>query len=327
MPKRIVVCSDGTWNSKDQRNPTNVVKLHRATETAAPGEQVACYDEGVGTQGSRWQRLTGGALGKGLTQNIQDAYRLVAERYEPGDAVFLFGFSRGAYTARSAAGMIHNCGILRPEHLDKLDAAMELYRSEVKPSDQRSVDFRAAYSHPDRGIKFIGVWDTVGSLGIPGTVANWLGRRHSEFHDVQLNGSVENAVHALAIDERRRSFRPTIWEPSENFRGELTQRWFTGVHSDIGGGYGADALSDIALAWIVERAEACGLVVDRGALALNAAHDGTLHDSRGGVPWKWLPGRSRNVEPRPPDVHPMVDERIADLACDYQPRNLPAARP
>lgn len=327
MPKRIVVCSDGTWNSKDQRNPTNVVKLHRATETVALGDQVAFYDRGVGTQGSRWERLTGGALGKGLTQNIEDAYRLVAEHYDPGDEVFLFGFSRGAYTARSAAGMIHNCGILRSEHLDMLDAAVDLYRSDVRPSDQSSIDFREAYSHPDRAIKFVGVWDTVGSLGIPGTVANWLGRRHSEFHDVQLNGSVENAVHALAIDERRRSFRPTIWERSANFTGDLRQRWFAGVHSDIGGGYGADALSDIALEWMVERAEQCGLVVDRSALALNPAYDGTLHDSRSGRPWKWFPGRSRKVEPRPPDVHPAVDERITDGACDYEPKNLPAARP
>lgn len=324
--KRIVICADGTWASPEKGLPTNVLRLSRAIAPLdmKKREQVVFYDWGVGTDR---KKLSGGATGAGIDKNIQDCYRFIVHNYDPGDEIFLFGFSRGAYTARSAAGMIHNCGILRSEHLDMLDAAVDLYRSDVRPSDQSSIDFREAYSHPDRAIKFVGVWDTVGSLGIPGTVANWLGRRHSEFHDVQLNGSVENAVHALAIDERRRSFRPTIWERSANFTGDLRQRWFAGVHSDIGGGYGADALSDIALEWMVERAEQCGLVVDRSALALNPAYDGTLHDSRSGRPWKWFPGRSRKVEPRPPDVHPAVDERITDGACDYEPKNLPAARP
>ena len=332
MSKRIVVCSDGTWNTADQRNPTNVRKLYLATKDVASGAQVAFYDEGVGVEGRRWDRIAGGAFGRGLNQNIVDAYTAIVERYEsgeedePGDEIFLFGFSRGAYTARSAAGLIHNAGILKREHAGRIDEAMALYRSEAKPSSEEAIAFRESYAHPSRAIKFVGAWDTVGALGVPGTAFSYFRRRRYRFHDVALSSSIRNAAHALAIDERRRSFRPAVMGESDNFDGELHQSWFAGVHSDVGGGYGRDALSDLTLEWIVGHAEACGLVVDRGKLDLNPSYDGKLHDSRGSFPWRYLPGRSREIEPRPPRVDESVDERIADQGLGYDPKNLGKAR-
>lgn len=328
MGKRIVVCSDGTWNSADQRHPTNVLKLYLATKDVAPGEQVVFYDEGVGVRGSRWERLTGGAFGAGLTKNIEDGYRFLIQRYEPGDEIFLFGFSRGAYTVRSLAGLLHCSGLLRPDYEGQFDRAMELYRSkQVKPKDEKARRFREMFGYgAEPSIKFVGVWDTVGALGIPGTALSWLRRRRHHFHDVELSGSIENAAHALAIDERRKSFEPAVMEKSKNFDGELHQSWFAGVHSDVGGGYGDDGLSDVTLEWMVERARDCGLAVDGALLELNADARGELHDSREGFPWSYLPGRSRNIQPRPPQVDESVDERIADPALGYDPENLEQAR-
>src|SRR5262249_26159885 len=128
MSKKIVICCDGTWNTRDQKSPTNVVRIHDAVlPTDADGRaQVAFYHQGVGTNG--WDRLIGGAFGFGLSRCVRDAYRFVVEHFEPGDELYFFGFSRGAYTARSAVGFIHNCGILRPEYAGKVDEAYAVYR-------------------------------------------------------------------------------------------------------------------------------------------------------------------------------------------------------
>ncbi|MEE8338259.1 MAG: DUF2235 domain-containing protein [Dehalococcoidia bacterium] len=328
MSKRIVVCSDGTWQGADSEHQTNVLKLYLATKDAAPNEQVVFYDEGVGVRGSRWDRWSGGAFGNGLTKNIEDGYRFLIRRYEPGDEIFLFGFSRGAYTVRSLAGLLHCSGLLRRDYDGQLGRAMELYRSkQVKPKDEQARRFRETFGYgAGPSIKFIGVWDTVGALGVPGTALSWFRRRRHRFHDVELSSSIENAAHALAIDERRRSFKPAVMKRSSDFTGELHQSWFAGVHSDVGGGYARDGLSDVTLEWVVGHARDRGLAVDEGPLTLDADGNGKLHDSRKGFPWKWLPGRSREVSQPPPLVHETVDRRIADANLDYDPKNLRKAR-
>lgn len=216
MAKRLVFYSDGTWNSPDKPNQTNVRKLYEVTAPYSDyGEQkLKCYDPGVGTEGNRLQRWLGGFSGTGLDKNILDGYQFLAENHEVDDEIFLIGFSRGAYTSRSLVGLVHNCGILKPEHASKIDYAMSLYRSRKKddhPYSERAQRFRDSYSNV-ADIKFLGIWDTVGSLGIPlqrlGILVNWLYR----FHDVELSGSVKFAYHALAIDEKRGSFKPSIWE-------------------------------------------------------------------------------------------------------------------
>ncbi len=288
MPgKRIVIACDGTWNRPDQLHggevtPSNVTKLALAIADDDGGtEQRVFYERGVGTGGAV-DRIGGGAVGIGLSDNILAPYRFLAQHYVPGDDLYLFGFSRGAFTARSLAGLIGNCGILRPEHLGAVGDAFALYRSRAKstrPNSNEARLFRRTYAYREQPresrhrfvedrtpIRFLGVWDTVGALGIPipapvpKPVRKYLSRRWS-FHDVQLGSHVWHAAHAMAVDERRRPFEPTPFERQADAPSAQTieQVWFAGVHSDVGGGYPDPRLADIALLWMVEQAMAHGL--------------------------------------------------------------------
>ncbi|MDN4474675.1 DUF2235 domain-containing protein [Demequina sp. SYSU T00192] len=269
--KRIVVCCDGTWNKPDQARPTNVVKIALAVAPRGPDgvEQRTHYLPGVGTR--RGEIIRGGAFGWGLSRAVREAYTAVADDYEPGDEIFLLGYSRGAYTARSAAGFLRNAGILRPEHRDRLDEAYALYRSRSKstaPGARKAELFRRSYAYPDLAIRFVGVFDTVGSLGIPGSsipIVRWFNKRWS-FHDTQLSRSVTAAYQALAIDEQRTTFQPTLWDLPEPAPGQvLEQAWFAGCHSNVGGGAPDTGLSDLALGWIARMAAGQGLAFANGA--------------------------------------------------------------
>ena len=273
--KRIAIFCDGTWNRPDQVHggracPTNVVKLHRGVaERGADGvEQLAFYEPGVGT--GRFDRLRGGMFGVGLSANVKRCHAFLTDHYDIGDELYLFGFSRGAFTARSLAGLIGNSGIVRPEHRARLGEAYEIYRDRSdpskKPSGQTAQEFRAARCFADvTPVRFIGVWDTVGSLGIP-TRIGALTKRWS-FHDVRLGMHVATACHALAIDERRGPFLPTLWEKQAGAPADqqLLQAWFAGVHSDVGGGYPDHALGDLPLQWMAKRAREAGLDVTEDA--------------------------------------------------------------
>ncbi len=289
MAKRLVMCCDGTWNTPDEARggataPTNVTKLALAVAPldSAGGEQRVFYHRGVGTGASRWDHVVGGTFGLGLSRNVRDAYRVISENFEPGDEVFLFGFSRGAFTARSTAGFIRNSGILRPEHADRLDEAYALYRS--RSAHPRGIEarlFRRSYSFETR-IRCIGVWDTVGALGIPVTGLPLAGivNRRSAFHDTTLSTTVDAAFQALAIDERRGPFAPAIWtQQPEAVNQQLEQVWFAGVHCDVGGGYLDPSLPEITLLWMVERARASGLEFEAGAfgrMTAESAPDGRM---------------------------------------------------
>lgn len=241
MAKRLVVCCDGTWTFADQPGKTNVTKVALSIRRRSRDgtEQRVYYRDGVGTR--RWERLRGGAFGMGLSRNVLDAYRFLVHNYEPGDALYLFGFSRGAFTARSLAGLVRNSGILRPENADRIKEAWTLYRSRTKkPTGAASTLFRRAHAHEPE-IHF--VWDTVGALGIPVPGPRWLSplinlvNRRWAFHDTDLSSRVKEAFHALAIDEQRSAFRPTPWlqQPGAADSGqEMKQVWFTGVHSESG---------------------------------------------------------------------------------------------
>lgn len=307
MAKRLVVCCDGTWNFADQQSKTNVTKVALSVRPgpAAGKDQRIYYHSGVGTH--RWERLRGGAFGVGLSRNVIDAYRFLIETYEPDDELFLFGFSRGAFTARSLAGLVRNSGILRRDHAGRVKEAWALYRDRIeKPSGTASTLFRRSYAH-ETETHFIGVWDTVGALGIPvpgpkrlGPVVNRFNRRWA-FHDTELSSWVKAAFHALAIDEQRSAFRPTLWhqQPGSAEQGqELKQVWFAGTHCDVGGGYQGTGLSDISLLWMVDQARRYGLEFDTEALSEAGPRDmppdrgidfgvrpdpmGTVHNSRRG---------------------------------------------
>lgn len=274
MPKRLVVCCDGTWNKPDQHengkpSATNVTKVAVSVAPLDAGgeKQVLFYDRGVGT--NWYSRYVGGAFGVGLSKNIRDAYQFLVANYEPDDKLYFFGFSRGAYTARSLAGFVRNSGLLRREYAHRLDAAYELYRRRGDDSHPNAVEatlFRKSFCHEPR-IHFLGVWDTVGALGLPAPgPLSWINKEW-KFHDVKLSRSVDNAFHALAVDEKRKAFKPTLWEQQKDAGPQvLEQVWFAGVHSNVGGGYGSTGLSDLALLWMIRKAEGCGLVFDLTAL-------------------------------------------------------------
>ena len=271
MPKRLVICCDGTWNRPDQVHdgiaaPTNVSKfaLAVARQDDDGTTQLMHYQRGVGTK--RFERIRGGAFGLGLSRNVQECYRFLVECYEPGDELFFLGFSRGAFTARSTVGLVRNSGILRSQHVRRIGEAYRLYRArdpELHPNGTEAAMFRRMYSHPDTEIHFIGVWDTVGSLGIPIDGVRWPFMKRWSFHDTDLSSRVRRAHHAVAIDERRGPFKPTLWKQQEHSTGQtLEQVWFAGVHSDVGGGYSEPALAEIPLLWMVDRARAAGLAFE-----------------------------------------------------------------
>jgi uncharacterized protein (DUF2235 family) len=296
MPKRIAVCCDGTWNTPDQKEdgqvcPTNVVKMASAIAPAARDgtPQVVFYHAGVGSSsGTDLSHWVGGAFGVGLSEIIQSAYHFLVNNYVEGDDLYLFGFSRGAYAARSLAGLIRNCGLLRKVHADKIPDAYGLYRrsdAPAEPDGEEAKAFRGSFSREVK-IKFIGVWDTVGALGIPDHILNHLTDDLWQFHDVKLSRIVENAYHALAIDERRQDFRPTLWEQQPSADGQkLEQVWFAGVHCNVGGGYLDSELSDIAFLWMQEKAKACGLEFDQAYIGakIKPSPAGALRDSKTGL--------------------------------------------
>lgn len=288
MTKKLVICCDGTWNRPDQETdagvlcPTNVTKLaYRVAKRDGDRLQVLYYDAGVGT-GGVVDRYIGGALGKGLDENIFEAYRFLVANYEAGDEIFLFGFSRGAFTARSIAGMVRKCGVVERKHIEYYRDAIRKYRdADIKPDSPEAIDFRGRFAIAvDTKVQCVGVFDTVGALGVP------IGGRNREkhaFHDTQLSKSVRYAFHALAIDERRGPFEPTLWSYAPKDDQIVRQVWFAGVHSDIGGGYEEHELSDIALQWMIEQATEAGLKFDDETTGLHridaTQSTGTLHDS------------------------------------------------
>ena len=276
MKRRLVICCDGTWNRPDAANVTNVEKIARTVETdlAQTGgvQQLVLYLSGVGSSGYVVDRLLGGAFGFGLFANIRSAYRFLALNYDPGDEIYVFGFSRGAYTARSVVGMIARVGLLTREALvaDMLGEAVDRYRAGREGAATFATppgEFRANYCHRNVSVTLLGVFDTVGALGVPGAI-----RKRHQFHDVTLSPIVACARHALAMDERRVTFEPCLWEATEEQRREyestdrVRQVWFPGVHSDVGGGYPVCGLSDTTLLWMTSEARQRGLVFDQRLL-------------------------------------------------------------
>jgi uncharacterized protein (DUF2235 family) len=282
MSKRIIFCADGTWDSV--QNDTNVYKLFKAIPIAS--DQVAYYDDGVGADGTLIEKLLGGAFGDGLFQKIKDGYTKIAHVYEPEDDIFIFGFSRGAYTARSLAGMIAICGLPSASFDDNLvQTAFNAYRERDPNQRQAILDGLSQYNLYDAKLKMVGVWDTVGSLGIPALVGGVDPLLYG-FLDTNLHPDVLNACQALAVDERRREFPPTLWTtPSPPVPGQtVAQVWFCGVHCDVGGGYPETGLSDITFSWMMGKANQLGLQIDPGVWAEYASLDaknalGQLHDS------------------------------------------------
>jgi uncharacterized protein (DUF2235 family) len=254
--KRLAIYLDGTWNTPKSRTSVTLLKELTADCDAQGNPQVAHYDDGVGNV--LGQRLSGGLLGSGLSDKVIAAYDWLAGNYEDGDSVYLFGFSRGAFTARSLAGMIARHGLTRPSAQSRGREVFALYR-------------RTGYAKlaPDArhiAIEFLGVWDTVGALGVPfGRIAG-LSRSTFQFHDTYPSTYYLNAYQALAIDEGRQAFLPTLWTrfhkggpPFQPWERTMEQRWFVGAHTDVGGRTPESPLARIPARWMQDRAKASGL--------------------------------------------------------------------
>lgn len=310
--KNIVICCDGTGNEYGE-NKTNVV---RTSEIAIHDRsQIVYYDPGVGTGGFEYEEssrqvIKDQATGRGLQKNVEDAYRFLMKNYEEGDKIFLFGFSRGAFTVRSLAGMLANCGLLRP-HLENLvEYASKVYnKNETKLHD----GFKENYSR-NCPVHFIGVWDTVESLNFSAS---------ERFHDHRLNPEIPYAYHAVALDEIRKDFPPCLWDERrvDSSKQTLEQVWFAGVHSDVGGWYKEHGLSDIALRWMLANAKKCGMQLNEEKFA-NVKGDplGEQHDSHEGI--FAIRGKykrkvlSEKISP-PAKVHKSVQERMEKTG--YEP--------
>ncbi|MCB9480350.1 MAG: DUF2235 domain-containing protein [Desulfobacteraceae bacterium] len=267
MSKKIIICFDGTWNTPDDNyddgdSSTNVWKIYDAIlpEDTNGVEQKKWYEEGVGT--SWYNKYFGGVFGVGLSGKIQEAYKYIVETFNDGDDLYIFGFSRGAYSARSLVGLIRNVGLLKPENEELVGEAYSLYRTRDGSADSENAKFfKDEYSREIK-IHFLGVWDTVGSLGIPLESFGWFSKQYYEFHDTRLSGIVQNAFHAVAIDEHRKNYKCTLWDPVKKINQRMEQVWFAGAHSNIGGGYCDNNLSDISLRWMMDKASESGLYFD-----------------------------------------------------------------
>jgi uncharacterized protein (DUF2235 family) len=294
--KRIVILIDGTWDKEGTTGNTNVAKLDvnaLIKRRAADGTvQRVRYHDGVGAYGDIFKKVLGGAIGLGLKKIVLDCYGFLVDDYEAGDEIYILGFSRGAYAARALAGLIGASGIARRPSADLFEIAWQHYRvSPASRQQPRSANWAdrstiAKYRstaqgktfHDTRSIKCVGVWDTVGSYGIPAgfglaSLARYIALIFLGFHDTSFGEHVDVGLHAVAVDEHRRPFVPTLWTiaKGQHPRGHVEQTWFAGAHRNVGGGYPDSGISDLALIWMIARVRALtGLEFDMASVKSNA---------------------------------------------------------
>lgn len=296
MPKNIVLCSDGTGNSGGELRGTNVWRVFRAVDLnghkweRGVWQQIAFHDDGVGTQDNIAVKALSAAFGFGLKRNITQLYTFLANNYEPGDQIFLFGFSRGAYTVRALAGLIASCGVVDGRRYDDKELrglvkkAIRILRSRfrswpmkkilalpwvarrLKGSAERAHRFRRFHAVQDERhapggrvqIRFVGAWDTVDAYGFP---FDHLGDfvHHCiypfRFPDRNLSKQVLKASHAISIDDERHTFHPVLWNEQDEDGTRINQVWFPGAHSNVGGGYAKDGMAFVTLDWMMAEAE------------------------------------------------------------------------
>jgi len=350
MARNLVLCLDGTSNQYEANN-TNVVKLYAMLDRAHTDQQIAYYQPGIGTMApaSVWGRIRRWivkeldlAMALFLSRHVRNAYHYLMRYHQEGDRIYIFGFSRGAYTARAVAAMVHKVGLLTEGNEELIPCAWDMF---AKQSDKTIAEgFKKTFSR-DVPIHFLGLWDTVSSVG-------WVwDQKHLPF--TQNNPSVKTVRHAVALDERRAYFVQNLWG---TIPADLEQLWFPGVHCDVGGGYPEDrsGLSAIALKWMVEKAEAKELMIDQSmkakVLPAQNVPGGYAAPFAGGpkteslTGWWWMPeffpkryrdpaanfetkwmlhrGRHRRVAPDA-DIHASVRERMRRVQ-GYSPPNLPA---
>ena len=367
--KNIVLCADGTGNNDVKARGTNVFKLyeaidrngHKSDSTATP--QVAFYDDGVGTSKFIPLRLLGGAIGWGFSQNVKDLYTELARAYELGDRIYLFGFSRGAYTVRTLAGLIQCCGVLDVRDFDEkqvedsVEDCWQEFRkvafTRVENSDARRSQGPKSLKPPmdetpklERNaqtgvsvyrnvkIEFLGVWDTVSAIGAPTVELRRLVNAiyPTTFSELTVGPGVKKACHAISIDDERLTFYPELWNEQDGKDERVLQIWFPGVHSNVGGGYPKHGMSLVTLDWMMAEAKACGLRFldnDRGYVRTHHDPHDKLYNSRASlaVYYRWNPRSIVELctkhKMAKPKIHISVFERIANGTDGYAPGNIP----
>jgi len=342
MPKNIILLSDGTGNAASSIWRTNVWRLFQAIDLSAT-DQVACYDDGVGTSAFKPLAILGGAFGWGLKRNVIHLYKFLCRNYAPDSKIYAFGFSRGSFTIRVLVGLVVREGLIPYTTEDDLDArAIAAYREfrrvryrttkvgalfrpfrDIWVAAKNLVLGRESYNSANniklQSIEFLGLWDTVAAYGLP--VDEWtIGIDRYiwplELPDRKIWSGVQRACHALSLDDERTTFHPVLWDEAGIPEGKLTQIWFSGVHANVGGGYPDDALAGVPLLWIMKQAEAAGLrfkVSPQQPDALLVAtssrdKDGRLYDSRAGLASYYRYG--------PRDVAALCDDNYNGVKAD-----------
>jgi uncharacterized protein (DUF2235 family) len=375
MTKKIVLFSDGTGNSSAKAQKTNVWRMFQALDQTKI-DQIAKYDDGVGTSSNKYLAAIGGAFGWGLKRNVIDLYKFICRNYECGDDIYGFGFSRGSFTIRVLVDFIATEGLVTSRSEEELNhnaaAAYRQYRSKNFPSWSPFVivmrrvrdallwakdrikgyqTYKEIAKHTKAAgraeirIRFLGLWDTVEAYGMPleelKRGIDWV-LWPMLFGDLILSPRVQRACHALSLDDERTTFHPLLWDEvaeadliakGQVAAGRITQVWFTGVHSNVGGGYPEDQLSLVALDWMMAEAKANGLVLDSRAVAEVAATKSPyarMYDSRAGVGayYRYAPRqiwvkRDRQGNRILPIVHGSVVMRMAYGSDHYSPISLP----
>ncbi|MCL1471827.1 DUF2235 domain-containing protein [Argonema antarcticum] len=326
--KRLIVCCDGTWQQLNSSYPSNVIKLAQAVKSSGSDgvPQIVFYDEGIGSDSNK---ILGGVTGLGIDRNIQDAYRFLCLNYEHGDEIYLFGFSRGAYTVRSLTGMIYCSGLLDRPHITRAAEAYELYRNrDIKPKDKVAADYREDYGERVP-ITLLGCFDTVGALGIPGLPAfkkfhEQLNKRY-RFHDTTLNKLIQNALHAVAIDEVREIFDVTPMKKNPDAENQrVIQVWFPGEHGCVGGGTKEHSgLSDAALQWMLDSTRNLGLGLEFDTSAIPTGINPNYEvDFKTDAGFFKLAGiKFREVGDAIDELHESTIKRLQSRK-DYRPKNL-----
>jgi uncharacterized protein (DUF2235 family) len=379
MGKNIILCSDGTGNRGGETPDTNVYKIYNAIKLQSEAKlenPVTFYDNGVGTSKNTLMKALGSGVGVGFRENICDLYEFLGRNYNEGDNIYIFGFSRGAATVRAFAGMIEHCGLVDKSRLKTDDDLKKLTKkafnayqkgklnrdNKDKPNLVTSKDYPDAdtfridhsYTHKDYApdgklkIEFMGVWDTVSSLGTPqieylDTIINWISPH--KFYDLEPENCVKNVYHAIAVDDERRTFWPLVWNENSfygkpiNKEKTIEQVWFPGMHSNVGGGYHRQELANVTLDWMIERINIHALNAPDGGLDLKHGVDekakedanpfGKLHNSRDGLAIFY------RYRPRPIQklcdeiiegkikIHDSVIRRMKHGTADYAPGQLP----
>jgi uncharacterized protein (DUF2235 family) len=262
-----VIILDGTFSTLDEGMETNAgITFRLLKEKGVPGRRTVYYEPGLQWEG--WRYAAAVAQGRGINPQIRRAYGFLASHYRPGDRIFLFGYSRGAFAVRSLAGVIDRVGLLKREHATEraVRLAWRHYRND--PTRPAAQAFARRFCHTDAEVQMLGVWDTVKALGIRLPLLWLLTEQRNAFHNHQLGPAIEHGFQALALHETRSVFEPVLWESDEASQGRIEQVWFRGAHGDVGGQIGtfkaARPLANIPLVWMLDRAESCGLALPEG---------------------------------------------------------------